>query len=320
MKDKLSKIKFPRLKKPSNLKVVVLCIGTAATFWLFSALNKDYDTSLRYPIKWGYDPETYIAINALPDRIQMNVTGLGWNLVRASMGLRVEPLTIRLTAPASQKKIPGSSLANNVAEALEGMVLNYIVEDTLYLDIDQRGTRSFSVYIDSANISIADNYRITTPINHNVKLVELAGPLTLLQQIPSDTIMLSVPAAEIDENYDQDVTFDIVRPDLYTFRPAEVKVSFEVKEFVQRQILLSIQALNFPETSSFFPTDTAVGVLFNIPLETESTLTADNFLVVADYNNFNPVDSTILISIVEQPDFVTDVRLEHPQTRVTYYE
>lgn len=320
MKNSFSKIKFPRLRKPNNLKVVVLCVTTAATFWLFSALNKNYDTSLRYPIKWGYDPDTYIAINELPDRIQMNVSGLGWNLVRASMGLKVDPLTIRLTSPSLQKKIPGVSLANNVAEELEGLVLNYIVDDTLYLDIDQRGTRSFAVYVDSANISMAANYKITSPINYNVHLMELRGPLTMLQQMPSDSFLVSLNTSEIDEDYDQEIAFTIDRQDLFTFRPAEVQVTFAVNEFVQRQSLVPIETINFPEDGNLYPADSMVNVLFSTQFDSESLVPADSFQVVADYNKFNPNDSTILISIKKHPENLQDVRLEHPQTKVIHNE
>ena len=320
MKNSFSKIKFSRLQRPSNLKVVFLCITTAATFWLFSALNKNYDTSLRYPIEWGYDPDTYIAINEPPDRIQMNVQGLGWNLVRATVGLRVEPLIIRLTSPASQKKIPGISLANTVAEELEDLVLNYIVDDTLYLDIDQRGTRSFAVYVDSTNISLAENYRITSPINNNVELVEITGPLTMLQLIPSDSFMIVINSSEIDENFDDEIAFTIKREDLFTFRPANVQVTFAVDEFVQSQVVLPIENVNFPEDSKFYPADSTVNIVFSTLLRTEALVVADSFLVVADYNNFNPNDSTILISIRKLPDNLHDVRLEHPQTRVIHNE
>ena len=103
MKDKISKISLPRIKRPGNLKVVVLCIFTAATFWLFDALSDEHETSVKYPIEWAFDREGYVVVEDLPDNIQMNVKGLGWNLVRASMGLRVEPLVLPLNAPANQR-------------------------------------------------------------------------------------------------------------------------------------------------------------------------------------------------------------------------
>lgn len=320
MKYNLPKINFSRLPRPSNLKVVVLCLATAATFWLFNALNKSYDTSLRYPVEWAYDVETYIVVDELPDRIQMNVRGLGWNLVRASLGLKVNPLNIQLAAPVAQKKIPGLSLTNDVAEELENLVLNYIIDDTLYLNIDQRGTRSFAVYVDSTNISLADNYRITSPINYNVDLVEIAGPLSMLQAIPSDSFLVEIRADQIDEDFNEEVVFTIDRQDLFSFRPAAMQVSFSVAEFVADQITVPVTMVDFPDDSKFFLADTTATLIYSVQENQESLIVADSFAIAANYNMFNPADSTLLLSILKYPANVYDVRLEYPQVRVTYNE
>ncbi len=133
-----------------------MSIGTAAIFWFFNALNKDYDTTLGYPVDWQFDSEEYIIIDELPERIRINVNGLGWNLLRASLGFKVKPVSIILSNPAANKKIAGISLTNRVDDELEDLQLNYILDDTLAINIDKRGSRSFGVYIDSANISLAE--------------------------------------------------------------------------------------------------------------------------------------------------------------------
>ena len=320
MKDNISKFKFPRFKKPANLKVVVLCLSTAATFWLFNALNKEYDTSLRYPVEWGFDREDYVVIDELPDKIQMNVKGLGWNLVRATMGLKVQSLNINLSAPSLQKKIPGLSLTNDVAEELENLILNYIIDDTLYLNIDQRGTRSFAVYIDSTNVDLSENYRITSPINYNVDLVEMEGPLSMLKRVPSDSFLVHLTANQINGDFNEEVEFVVDRQDLFTFRPAAMQVSFGVSEYTATQTTAQVDLMDFPDNSDFYIVDTTANIIYTVKVEDEALIVADSFMIVANYNSFNPTDSTLMLSVLKQPDNVHDLRLEYPQVRVTYYE
>ena len=320
MKDIISKFKFPRFKRPANLKVVVLCLSTAATFWLFNALNENYDTSISYPIEWQFDREAYVVVDELPDRLQLNVQGIGWNLVRASMGLKVQALSLRLTSPATQKKIPGISLSNTVAEELEDLILNYIIDDTLRLNIDERGVRSFAVYVDSANVSLAANHKITSPVSFNVDLIELEGPLSMLERIPSDSFIVRINKAEIDNNFNEEVEFETDRPDLFQFSPEAMQVSFEVNEFVDRQLTASISKLNFPEEAAFFLNDSMANVIYKVRLDQESLVLADSFTIVADYSAFNPSDSTILLSMKQYPEQAQEVRLEHPQILVFFNE
>ena len=183
-----------------------MSIGTAAIFWFFNALNKDYDTTLGYPVNWQFDSEEYIVIDELPARIRINVNGLGWNLLRASMGFKVKPVTIILSNPAANKKIAGVSLTNRVDDELEDIQLNYILDDTLIINIDKRGTRSFGVYIDSANISLAENYRIVSPISYDIDLLELEGPITLINSNPGDSFLINIKKKELKNNFRYRVT------------------------------------------------------------------------------------------------------------------
>ena len=224
-----------------------MSIGTAAIFWFFNALNKDYDTTLGYPVDWQFDSEEYIIIDELPERIRINVNGLGWNLLRASLGFKVKPVSIILSNPAANKKIAGISLTNRVDDELEDLQLNYILDDTLAINIDKRGTRSFGVYIDSANISLAENFRIVSPISYDIDLLELEGPISLINSNPSDSFIVSLENQELSRNFDEQIDFEIDRPELFLFRPKSTHITFSVAEFVHAERQVIINQIDFPE-------------------------------------------------------------------------
>ncbi|MEN8250430.1 MAG: hypothetical protein ABFS32_15960 [Bacteroidota bacterium] len=318
MKFSLSKIKKFKLKRPENLRIIILSIGTAATFWFFNALNKEYDTTLSYPVSWEFDTETYIIIDELPERIQINVKGMGWTLLRTTLGLRVKSIPIVLNNPASRKRISGASLTNRVADELDDLALNYILDDSLSLNIDRRGARSFGVYIDSTNISLADNYRIVSSINYDVDLVELAGPLAMINQVKSDSFIVSIDKENIDDNYSEEIDFEIKRPDLHEFRPQAVQISFEVAEFVESSREVILTKIDFPENTNAYIRDSVCTVQYWVRKDFEELIAADSFMIVANYAMVNELDSTIMLGIEKSPPEATNMRLAHPQVRLQY--
>src|SRR5437870_539829 len=116
-----------------NWKAVVLCMLTASVFWCFNALNKRYTTTLSFPITFDFDRERFIPVRPLPSAVRINVTGIGWNLLRRSTGVRVVPLVISLERPSQVRKIVGSTLPALFSSQLSGFDINFILTDTLHL-------------------------------------------------------------------------------------------------------------------------------------------------------------------------------------------
>lgn len=300
--------------------MVILAITTATVFWLFNALNKEYDATVGYPIDWEFDSEQYIIVDELPSSIRINVKGLGWNLLRASLGLKVTPISIVLGSPAANKKIPGVSLTNRVADDLDELQLNYILEDTLHMNIDYRDKRTFAVYVDSAGISIAENFRIVSPVVYDVHLLEIEGPRALLHANPSDSFLISVNENPINGNYNEDIQFEIDRPELFRFNPRSLNVSFEVAEFVSSERVVNLEQVDFPEDSPVSLEDTTCTVQFIVRRDQEQTVVADSFNIIADYTLINTNDSTMVLRIAKVPPEALEARIMNPQVRVNYDE
>lgn len=306
--------------RPENLRVVILAMFTATVFWLFNALNKEYDATVGYPIEWQFDSEDYIIVEEPPSTIRINVKGLGWNLIRASLGLKVAPISIVLSNPAANKKIPGVSLTNRVADNLEQLELNYILDDTLHMDIDYRAKRSFGVYIDSAAISLAENYRIVSPVSYDVHLLEVEGPKALLYENPSDSFLISISEQQITDNFDENIRFRFDRPELFRFNPPTVNVNFVVAEFVAAERNVVIERLDFPDDGTIALQDTNCTVQFVVRRDFEESVRADSFEIVADYKLLNELDSTLLLNVAKVPANVFETRITNPQVRVQYNE
>ncbi len=92
--------------KEGNLKIVLLCVLAATTFWFFSALNKtDYTTRLDYPIVFSYPTDSTYLLSQLPENISVQVSGGGWHLLRKTLLVNTRPVQITLDEPTRVKAI-----------------------------------------------------------------------------------------------------------------------------------------------------------------------------------------------------------------------
>ena len=165
-----------------NWKVVVLAIAGAATFWLFNALNKDYDTRISLPLEFVFNRDSVVVVTPLAKKVDVDVNGGGWNLLRKSFRLNSSPINIELDNPTEISYYTQSSLVPIISDQLRGFRLNYVITDTLFIDIEEKVSKKVMVAIDSMNIPLESNFRLTSPITIDVDTLTLTGPKSLLAE------------------------------------------------------------------------------------------------------------------------------------------
>jgi hypothetical protein len=310
---------FKRLFSPEKGKwrVVALCIIGATTFWFFNALNKQYATRINYPVEFLYDEQDVIVVNELPKRVSIVVSGGGWSLLRKTMLFKVSPIQILLEYPTSQKYITKSSLSAIIADQLNDVRLNYVVTDTLFIDIERRVTKKVGVSIDSTSISLAEGHRIVTPIRVVPDSVIFTGPTSFVNGL-ADSIVLFVPAQQINSDYQDIVPLEELESRIVEVEPEGVQVSFGVREFTRQSRIVPVRPLNFPVTGSVQLRDSVARVSYWVNRADVEKLPPGSITVVADFSELNRADSTISLKLGNYPAFIDRVRLEPTRVKVRY--
>ena len=217
--------------KEGNLKIVLLCLLAATTFWFFSALNKtDYTTRIDYPVEFLYPADSTYLLSQLPENISVQVSGGGWHLLRKTLLVNSSPVQITLDEPTRVKAIPGQSLTEEVEAVLGDVRLNYIVTDTLRINIDGVLEKQVRVVVDSNDVALEENHWITSPITLRPNFVTLHGPASVVSQA-SDTLVVNLPEREIDERYAATVPLRYINT-MVQVVPPEAQISFDVSPFV----------------------------------------------------------------------------------------
>ncbi|HEY9046153.1 MAG TPA: hypothetical protein VIN08_09665 [Ohtaekwangia sp.] len=269
-----------------NWKAVVLCLFAATVFWFFNALNKNYTTNISFPIKFDYDQDNYIAVRPLPQVVRINVTGMGWDLFRRSLGVKVPPLTIPLERPLDIKKIVGSTLPALFANQLERLEINFVLTDTLHVAIEPRGRRWISLAVDTPSILFRKGYVMTSGTTVEPDSIYIEGPWNLVKSI-SEPVYLKINQRNIDDNFQNDIEVKFLNDELIRRNPPTVKVSFEVDQL--REITDSIQLVlhNMPKGARPSLAIRKLPCTFAIPQRYISSYHRDSLRAVVDLKSFS---------------------------------
>lgn len=293
----------------TNWKAVALCFFTALIFWLFTSLNKDHTTNISFPLQFEFDSERYVPV-VMPQHVSINVSGNGWDLLRKSFGLRLPVLSIPLDKPTDIKKIPGSKFLPLVAGQLGSLKTNYVVGDTLDVQIDLKDSHKFRLVAELSDVSFKKGFG---RISHVVILpdsVEIEGPKSILHNLP-DSIVLPISISKLSEHFKEELEVIIPNGELIKRNPPVVEVRFEVGEVEELVWKLKITYLNKPASVMLEGIQDSIACRLTVPrTQGRNILTKEQGRAIVDLSGLPKGESVIIPKPEGLPAFVQVLQID----------
>jgi len=211
----------------TNWRALVLCLFAAVIFWVFSALNKSYSTNISLPLDLEFDDVKYAAAEAVPTKLTVNVNGIGWELLRKSLGIKVPTIAFPLERPNEVRKIPSTTLSPHVVSQLGVLQLNFIVMDTVRVHIEQRVSRKIKLHADLRQITFKESFGIISPVVILPDSVLLEGPKSFVEDLP-DTLWVEAQANRLSSRFQENIEVKMDHNEFISRNPPVVEVIFEV--------------------------------------------------------------------------------------------
>ena len=311
--------------KGADWKVFFLSFLLAVVFWVFSALNKVYTAHINYPVQFVYNHDSLMAVKDLPKEIPVNVTGGGWELLKKTISTNVAPIEIRLQNPVHTEFLTGANLLPDFSEQLQGLNVNYVATDTIYLQIDRIIEKKVHIFVDSANIDLRENFEIVSPVKVEPDTVLFRGPSSLILKLPGD-FRLTLSENDIHRDYDRELSMDLFSSSMIKKIPDLIHVYFKVMEWVKKEADLRIEKVNFPPDRSVDLAAETVKARFRIRKDRRDQLDNLNYIILADFNNCAPGDSVVTLEVVQKTavagnrdmNYVRDLKLEQSTVKLIY--
>jgi hypothetical protein len=307
-------------KKLSNLKVVVFCILAATTFWILNALNKDnYSTIVDYPIEWEFDTEKFYPVKALPNTVQIQISGNGWDLLRKYFNLNEPAYRINLADPSEMEHILTSNLKRPLGEFLTPTQLIGFLEDTIDFKIDRIETKSVKPYLDSASYSLAKNAIIEGPIVLEPKELKITGPASVVKSFEGK-FPIYLNQNRIDQDFSLEIPLTLENELAETIRlnTNKVRVSFTVVQFMEGNKRLKIKKLNFPKSVTLENENITAVMTYLVDERRINELKEIEFEAILDYGKRNRADSTISVRVQPTPEFIKDIKVSPEFIKLKY--
>lgn len=307
-------------QKLSNLKVVVLCIAAATTFWILNALNKDdYTTVVDYPIELSYDREKFMAVEKEPGEIQIEIKGNGWDLLRKYFNLNILPFPITLKNPAAKNFIRTTDFRRELGDYLSPTTIISILDDSVKFKIDKITTLKIPLLADSSSYSLAKNYRLLSSPLFDPSEISLTGPSSIIDQLKSG-LPIEINEQKIKSDLSKELLIKLPKEfgGLISSDEEKVTVKVDVVAFLEGNKRLKIQKLNFPQTVSLSNEEVSIVMEYLIDERSVEELKEMEFEAVLNYSKRNKADSTITVEVRPMPKFLDQVRISPSIVKLRY--
>lgn len=307
-------------KKLSNLKVVVLCVAAATTFWILNALNKDdYTTIVDFPVEFEYNHESYMAVKDLPKTVEIEISGNGWDLLRKYFNINNTPYTIELENPSSQSYMMTADLKRGLSEFLSPTQLVSMVQDSLEFKIDKIQTIRLTPVLDSMSYTLSKNYRMLDKPTFDPGQITVTGPTSLLDVLEGK-YPVKLNESKIEQDMSKEVNLEVPKEyqDILSIKESSVVVTIDVVGFYDGNKRLRVRKENFPKNVTLEIENPTIMMYYLVDERRTEELKEIEFEAVLDYSKRNKQDSTISIQIKPLPDYLDQVRVEPSLLNLKY--
>lgn len=283
-----------------NWKVVTLCVFAATIFWLFNSLNKNYTTNINFPLTFVYDEINYIAVKPLPSSVRINVTGIGWDLFRRSIGLNVPSLVIPLEKPADIKKIV--AIPGLFAHQMERFQINFLLSDTLHVSIEPKTERWINLRLDASSIHLKNGYVRTSDPTLIPDSIFIEGPASLINSF-IEPVYLKLAEQRLDSDYKEEVQVELLNNEFIKRRPNTVEVKFTVDKTIEVKDSVQLTVINYPKGAHPFLGINALHCTFAIPERFMKQYRPDSLRAIVDLTYFKGGTQKLLPEVHGLPPY-----------------
>ncbi len=300
-----------------DLKGILFCIAMATVIWFFHALNKTYNTRIKYPIELATKQTNIVPVLPPPKFIELNVSGEGWFLLRFNLGIGVEPIHLEVQNPTNIRHLALESFVPLLQKNLLKVKLLSFVKDSLDFHYDPLASKEVYIKLHKPDIPLREGYRVTSPIHIEPQIVRFKGAASLVDKL-SDTLFINLNDEDIARDFTKEVK--IIAPEHLHLEATQerVAISFTVAPFVRNSKLLPLTLLHFPKDSAAFIDETQGIVQYDLPENLPDRLMPDTMHIVLDYYKINWQDSTIVPQLTKLPDYIAEPLVSPSKFKVKY--
>ncbi len=310
--NKFSNFLFSRANR--EFLVFLFFFVVAGIFWLFMTLNKNYEQELRIPVRYTNVPKRAVLTSSEVDTVRMTVSDKGYVLATYLYGNAIKPVELSFHNYASQSgkgSVPTSDIIKMVRQELASSTKITGVKPerlTFYYNYGEKKI----VPVQYRGVVTPEDICFISNVEYQPDSVTIYASKDLLDSI-------NVVYTETLNFTDFHDTL-IVHPRLATIHgvkaiPEHVTIRFATDVLTEGTIDdVPVVGINMPQGKVLRTFPAKVSVHFVTGMKTYRTLSTEDFLIVADYDELQKdMSPKCNIYLQRVPDGISRARLDLKQ-------
>ena len=314
--DILGMTRRPRRKKITmNRRVLVyfFFLLLSVLFWFLTVMNKEYTTSISYPVHYIRFPEKKVLVNDVPDRLELSVNAGGYTLLRNKLKSRITPIIFDVNSFSLNTVLGDPSTLYILTSYAKDRIANHLLSeieildispDSLFFQFADKVSKKVPVQPD-LNVSFEKQYMQVGPNLVEPDSVTVSGPEMMIDTIE---MAATVPVTMADVNRSFDMEMEMQPLHKIEYDPLEVWLQVPVEKFTEASLKVKIEVINMPDSLLLRPFPPAVTVSCQIGLSAYETLNEHLFRAVIDYSEVgNMLGNKLQVQIIKMPVYIQSV-------------
>ncbi len=294
-----------------KVKVFLLFLLCSFLAWFLSNLSEPYESRANFILNYKNLPDTLLLGNNAVNRIEAKIKTSGFKFLYYNFTNK--RIDIDLSGIINRN---GSYILTE--DAVKKQMERQLSQSISLIDLDRRELKVDLYQVASKEIPIKANLDIQFRQNYILEGEPLINPAMVLVKGPKNEIdalteihTSKIELTDVSSDFSKDVLLVFPKTlDNSIFSINRASVSGKVSKFSEEVFDVPVQVMNFPEGYDVKTFPNAIKILCKATIGQLKVISANDFLVVADYkqrNNAN--DNMIFLEITKKPEKVHGVRL-----------
>ncbi len=311
-------VKFLGIKK-GDWKAITFCVFAAITFWFFNAMSTEYSIDVAHPMVIRYDEELYIPLANPPQQIRFSTTASGWDIFTKTNFINSSPIEVELDDFKKRKYITSSRLKTIVAKQMNGIHINEILDDTIYVNFDKVKSKKVRLQVDAKKLDLSKGYKLAGAVLVEPSEAIVTGPLSLVKNVP-EVVTLKMEAKDISGNYAEEIPLKTSLDKKLKFNIEKVTIKLEAYQLEKVEKELKLTKINFPKKKKIKISEEKALLIYYAREEDLPLIEAQKFEAEIDFHSINEKDKTIKITLKKVPELIQNYQFDPKTVKVSYGE
>jgi hypothetical protein len=280
--------------------------------WFLITFSKEYVTVVTYPISYQNIPQNKLLQETPVKEIDISVKASGFKILRT----KFKGKSIKLEASNLQKKkgayfylLPKNQITKIQKQLLSGVVLQEIIQDTIYLNLGVLGSKKVALK-PNLDINYHIGYDLLEAISVAPDSIVISGSKSQLEKV-NYLDLNKLTLIDVKSDFSKQVLISTTdHQNSLKFNTLKATITGKVDKFTEGVLQIPFTIKNLPENTSLTILTENVELVFIVALSNCAKVSEASFKIECDFSVSEKNNLGYLIpKVISKPNFIKSFKI-----------